>query len=78
MLTTAGIAFFAASAKVATFCPASGVLVSCSSTTPLSPRCPNRGRRSGRSVETTNSAATHSVQAWAKMSQNFRSTGFPS
>ncbi len=74
MPTTAGIAFFAASEKLATVGVLTGVDVSCSSTT-----CPDfslkRGTRSGRSVVTTNSAARHSVQACANTSQKRRSKG---
>src|SRR3954471_15286090 len=72
MLTTAGMAFFAASAYVATREPTSGVAVSCVTIT-LPARPFVRAIRSGRNVATTNSAARHSVQAWAKKSQNLRS-----
>ena len=49
--------------------PSTGVVVSCVTMT-LPGRPAGRGSRSGRSVETTNSAATQSVQACAKKSQN--------
>jgi hypothetical protein len=72
MPTTEGIAFFAASEKLATLGVLTGVEVSCSKTTwPAGSRV--RERRSGRSVVTTKSAARHSVQACAKTSQIRRS-----
>src|SRR4051812_8282729 len=78
MLTTAGIAFLAASAYVLP--PGAGVAVAAGAvavasrnSTTLLPLAVSRGSRSGRSVATTNSAPTHSVHACANSSQTFRS-----
>ncbi len=71
MLTTEGIAFFAASARLAIFGAGTVTGVSCTSTTLFLPA--NRASRSGRSVATTNSAATQTVAICANSNQNRRS-----
>ena len=76
MLTTVGIAFFAASEWLATAGNVTGVVVSWRKTTPVSCRSV-RPSRSGRSVATTNNTARQSVQACAKSSQSFLSTIIP-
>jgi len=58
-LTTEGIAFLAASARLSIFGAARVGAISCTSTTLFLPA--TRARRSGRSVATTNSAATQTV-----------------
>src|SRR5262245_30639708 len=78
MLTTAGIAFFAASEKVTTrvgVTPIGGGATDCCIRTTLFDLPAGRGNRSGRSVATTNSAPRHTVHACANSSQNLRSTG---
>ena len=74
MPTTEGIAFLAASEKLAIAGVLTGVEVSCSSTT-WPDLSLTREMRSGRSVVTTKSAARHNVQACAKKSQTRRSKG---
>ncbi len=79
MLTTAGMASFAASAYDAAPVGAPAATggagaVDCWTVTTL-PVPEKRGSRSGRSVATTKRAASTSVQACAKRSQNLRSTG---
>src|SRR5512134_4163097 len=69
MLTTAGIAWRAASRNDVTGRP--GVSVRGSVTVTTAPRL-FQERRSGRSVETTNRAARQTVAVCANMSQNFR------
>ena len=67
MLTTAGIALRAAADNVpwtgAGAATADGDGASWVSTTVPARPPPDRGKRSGRSVATTNSAATHNVEA---------------
>src|SRR4029078_6294225 len=71
MVHTEGIAFFAASARLAIFGAGTVSGVSCTSTTLFLPA--NRASRSGRRVATTNSAATQTVATCAKSNQNRRS-----